>query len=162
MTALAPATHVSFRAICEADTEFLLAVYASTRTDELAQVPWNDAQKDAFIRMQFEAQRKFYEGEYPGAEFQIILVTGEPAGRLYVHCREREIRIMDIALLPEFRGRGIGTHILETILAEGAQSHRAVTIHVESFNPAQRLYERLGFKRVATDGVYHLMEWQSE
>ena len=161
MTALLPATQVSFRPVCEADTELLVAIYASTRADELAQVAWDDAQKDAFVRMQFEAQRKFYQSEYPGAEFQIILVADEPAGRLYVHRRECEIRIMDIALLPGFRGRGIGTQILENILAEGTRTQRPVTIHVESFNPAQRLYDRLGFKRVGSNGVYHLLEWRA-
>jgi ribosomal protein S18 acetylase RimI-like enzyme len=161
MTALMPATPVSFRLVREADTELLLAIYGSTRADELAHVAWDDAQKSAFIRMQFEAQRKFYESEYPGAEFEIIMVAGEPGGRLYVHRREREIRIMDIALLPEFRGRGIGTQILENILAEGACTQRPVTIHVEAFSPAQRLYDRLGFKRVGSNGVYHLLEWRA-
>ena len=161
MTALMPATQVSFRPVGEAHTELLVAIYASTRMDELAQVAWDDAQKDAFVRMQFEAQRKFYQSEYPGAEFQIILVANEPAGRLYVHRRESEIRIMDIALFPGFRGRGIGTQILENILGEGARTQRPVTIHVEAFNPAQRLYDRLGFKRVGSNGVYHLLEWRS-
>ena len=112
--------------------------------------------------MQFDAQRKFYESEYPGAEFQIILVAGEPAGRLYIHRRDQEIRIMDIALLPEFRGRGIGTMLLNEILAEGERAARPVTIHVESFNPAQRLYQRLGFVQVANNGVYHLLEWRPD
>ena len=161
MTALTLSDQITFRPVADRDAEFLVSVYASTRADELAQVAWDETQKDAFVRMQFEAQRKFYQSEYPGAEFQIIVVAGEPAGRLYVHRREKEIRIMDIALLPPFRGRGVGTQILETILAEGAGSGRAVTIHVEVFNPAQRLYGRLGFKQVATNGMYHLMEWRN-
>jgi len=164
MTALAnqlmPPAPVTFRPVRDGDSELLLAIYASTRTEELAQVAWDDAQRESFLRMQFEAQRKFYESEYPGAEFRIILIAGEPAGRLYVHRREKEIRIMDIALLPAFRGRGIGTVLLNDILAEGERTARAVTIHVESFNPAQRLYERLGFMKVASNGVYHLLGWK--
>ena len=152
---------VAFRPVDEADGELLLAIYSSTRVEELAQVAWDDAQKQSFLRMQFDAQRKFYESNYPGAEFQIILIDGEPAGRLYVHCREQEIRIMDIALLPQFRGRGIGSNILKEILAEGARTARPVTIHVESFNPAQGLYERLGFTRIGSTGVYHLLEWRN-
>lgn len=151
---------IAFRPIHEGDGELLLAIYSSTRAEELAQVAWDDAKKQSFLRMQFDAQRKFYESNYPGAEFQIILVDGEPAGRLYLHRREQEIRIMDIALLPEFRGRGIGTKILKDILAEGGRTARAVTIHVESFNPAQRLYERLGFARIGGTGVYHLLQWR--
>ena len=149
---------VTLRPIHDGDSELLYTIYASTRAEELAQVGWDDAQKETFLRMQFDAQRTFYESEYPGAEFQMILVAGEPAGRLYVHRREREIRIMDIALLPECRRRGIGTALLNEILSEGQRTARPVTIHVESFNPAQRLYERLGFKKVASNGVYHLLE----
>lgn len=140
------------------DAEFLFAVYASTRTEELAQVGWTDTQRESFLRMQFDAQRRCYEGDYPGAEFQIILVDGQPAGRLYVQRLEQEIRIMDLALLPEFRGRGIGTGLLRGILAEGSQIGQRVSIHVEIFNPARRLYERLGFRQVATHGVYLLLE----
>jgi ribosomal protein S18 acetylase RimI-like enzyme len=164
MTALTPppivADAVTLRPVHGGDGELLYAIYASTRTGELAQVAWDDAQKDRFLRMQFEAQRKFYESEYPGAEFQVILAAGKPAGRLYVHRREQEIRIMDIALLPEFRGRGIATRLLNEILAEGERTTRPVTIHVESFNPARWLYERLGFAKIADNGVYHLLEWK--
>ena len=149
---------VTLRQICDGDGEQLFAIYAATRTEELAQVGWDDAQKERFLRMQFDAQRTFHEREYPGAEFQIILVTGEIAGRLYVHRREREIRIMDIALLPGFRGRGIGTGLLNDILAEGERTARPVTIHVESFNPALQLYERLGFSKISSNGVYHLLK----
>ncbi len=149
---------VTLRPVHHGDSEVLYAIYASTRTEELAQVEWNDVQKESFLRMQFDAQRSFYESEYPGAEFQIILVADESAGRLYVHRRDREIRIMDIAMLPAFRGRGIGTKLLNEILAEGERTDRPVTIHVESLNPAQRLYERLGFTRIASNGVYHLLE----
>jgi ribosomal protein S18 acetylase RimI-like enzyme len=149
---------VTLRQACDGDREQLFAIYAATRTEELAQVDWDDAQKERFLRMQFEAQRTFYEREYPGAVFQIILVAGEVAGRFYVHRREQEIRIMDIALLPGYRGRGIGTALLTDILAEGERTARPVTIHVESFNPAQRLYERLGFVKIASNGVHHLLE----
>lgn len=150
----------TLRPIRDEDAALLFAIYASTRAEELAQVDWNEAQKENFLRMQFDAQRTFYEGEYPGAEFQVILVDGQPAGRLYVHRREREIRIMDIALLPGFRGGGVGTALLNDILAEGERTARPVTIHVESFNPAQRLYARLGFVKIASNGVYYLLEWK--
>ena len=92
-----------------ADRELLIAVYASTRAEELAPVPWDDAQKDAFIRMQFAAQDRYWREQKPGAEFCVVLVDGEPAGRLYLDRRADEIRIVDIALLPAWRGRGIGT-----------------------------------------------------
>jgi ribosomal protein S18 acetylase RimI-like enzyme len=160
MTPLPAAPAISLRPVTAGDAAHLFAVYASTRVEELAQVDWTTAQKEAFLRMQFDAQRIHYEGNYPGAVFQVIVADARPAGRLYVHRRERELRIMDIALLPEFRGRGIGRRLVQEILDEGRRTERRVSIHVESFNPAQRLYARLGFRPVARDGVYQLMEWQ--
>jgi ribosomal protein S18 acetylase RimI-like enzyme len=144
----------------EGDSEFLYSVYASTRTEELAPVPWTLEEKERFLRQQFHAQDHSYRTHYPGAEFLIIVVDGVDGGRLYVHRRPEEIRIMDVALLPGFRGQGIGTHLLKELLHEGQRSSRVVTIHVEAFNPALRLYQRLGFSQVAERGVYLLMEWR--
>jgi ribosomal protein S18 acetylase RimI-like enzyme len=149
----------TFRPITPQDQEFLLGVYASTREEELAQVDWSRAQKNAFVQMQFEAQHKYYVENYPGAQLQVILVQGEPAGRLYIKRLEKEIRIMDIALLPAFRNRGLGTEIIKQILTEGQACDVPVTIHVERFNPALRLYTRLGFRLLEDKGVYLLMEW---
>ena len=141
------------------DQEFLFQVYASTRAAEMARVDWDEVQKERFMRMQFDAQDTYYRENYPGYEFQIILVDGQPAGRLYLHRRPAEIRIMDIALLPEFRRRGTGTKLLREILAEGEQNKWTVTIHVERFNPALRLYERLGFHLAEDKGVYWFLKW---
>src|SRR5688500_328403 len=110
---------LSLRPITDDDRDMLYRVYASTREDELAQVAWDDDQKAAFLRMQFDAQYSYYAEHYPKAQFQVILLNGEPVGRLYLDRRAREIRIVDIALLPEYRNRGIGTALLHEILAEG-------------------------------------------
>jgi ribosomal protein S18 acetylase RimI-like enzyme len=133
-------------------------VYASTREEELAVVPWDDAQKDAFLRMQFDAQDAWWHENYPGASFDVIVVDGEPVGRLYVHRGPREIRIVDIALLPEHRGGGVGTRLLDGLLAEADATGKSVTIHVERMNPALRLYERLGFSVAEDKGVYLFLE----
>jgi ribosomal protein S18 acetylase RimI-like enzyme len=139
---------------------FLLRVYRSTREEELAMiVDWTEEQKAAFVRQQFEAQHAWYQDHYEGAQFDVILVDGVPAGRLYVHHRPAEIRLVDITLLPEFRKGGIGTSLLRDLLAEGEAAGRPVTIHVEVFNPAMRLYERLGFRPVEERGPYRLMKW---
>jgi GNAT superfamily N-acetyltransferase len=153
------AVTISLRISRPADREFLFIVYASTRADELALVDWTEEQKAAFLWMQFEAQSRFYVENYPGAEFQLILLDGQPVGRLYIHRQQEEIRIMDIALLPEYRRRGIGTVLLNGILEEAKSKHVPVTIHVERFNPAMQLYERLGFHLKEDRGVYHLLEW---
>jgi ribosomal protein S18 acetylase RimI-like enzyme len=121
-------------------------------------VPWDEAQKEAFLHQQFEAQDAWWRENYAGASFEVILVEGESAGRLYVHRGPSEIRIVDIALLPEHRGNGIGTRLLEELLAEGDADGKSVTIHVERMNPALRLYERLGFSVVEDKGVYLFLE----
>src|SRR5262249_39352148 len=105
------------------------------------------------------AQHRYYQEQFPGAAFDVILRNGQPAGRLYVDRRAEEIRIIDIALLPEHRRAGIGRGLLEEVLAEATQTSKPVRIHVERFNPALRLYERLGFQRIGDTGVYFLMEW---
>jgi ribosomal protein S18 acetylase RimI-like enzyme len=138
------------------DREFLYRVYASTRAEELAVVPWDDGQKDSFLRMQFDAQDAWWRENYAGTSFDVIVVDGEPAGRLYLHRGDTEIRIVDIALLPEYRGNGVGTTLLRDVIAEG----KRVTIHVERMNPALRLYERLGFEIAEDKGVYLLLERQ--
>lgn len=130
--------------------------------EELAPLQWNQEQIAAFLNMQFTAQHSYYTNTYQDASFQIILVDNQPAGRLYVHRRKNEIRIVDIAILPEYRSRGIGSYFLRMILDEGQQTHRPVTIHVEQHNPAMRLYCRLGFRKIGEAGIYYLMEKQPE
>lgn len=152
---------VTLRPIAPEDMEFLHRVYRSTREDELAMVvDWTAEQKDAFVRQQFEAQHAWYTEHYVGADFQVILVDGVPAGRLYVHRREREIRLMDITLLPEHRGSGVGSSLLSDLMAESEAAGKPLTIHVEIYNPAMRLYKRLGFTTFEDRGVYHLLEWR--
>jgi ribosomal protein S18 acetylase RimI-like enzyme len=153
---------ISLRPIGLEDQDFLYCVYASTRQQEMALVPWSDEQKVAFLQMQFNAQHKFYTENYPDAAFQAILLDGCAVGRLYLHRRESEICVVDIALLPAYRSQGIGTALLEQVLTEAQTRHVKVTIHVEMFNPALRLYQRLGFRHVADNGVYYLMEWLPE
>ena len=140
------------------DRDFLLRLYASTREEELRLVDWSDEQKAAFVQQQFEAQDAYYREHYDPATFDVIEVDGEAAGRLYVARWEDEIRIIDIALVPEYRGRGIGTRLLRDLLDEAAASGKRLSIHVELNNPARRLYERLGFGPVEERGVYLLME----
>lgn len=151
-------TEVGLRPVVEADREFLLSVYAGTREEELAQVDWPPGGKEAFLRQQFEAQDTYWREQRPDAVFQVIEVGGEPAGRLYVDAKPDDVRIVDIALLPAFRGRGVGTALLRRIIERADAAGTPVTIHVEQQNPARSLYERLGFVQVASHGVYDLLE----
>ena len=150
---------ISFRPALDDDHDpgFLLRVYASTRDGELAPVPWTGEQKQAFLVQQFEAQTVHYRANYPGATFLVIKVDERDAGRLYVWRAEQDIRVMDISLLPEARGRGVGTKILRDLIAEAGASGRTLSIHVEQFNPAMSLYQRLGFRVVREVGAYNFL-----
>ncbi len=153
-------SEIRFRAIGARDLKFLYRVYASTRADEMALVDWTEAEKTAFLRMQFEAQHKYYAEHFPEARFDLILEGNRRIGRLYVDRRPDEIRIIDIALLLEHRNAGIGARLLRDLLDEAAHAGKPVRIHVEQLNPAMALYRRLGFTEVEERGVYWLMEWQ--
>jgi ribosomal protein S18 acetylase RimI-like enzyme len=142
------------------DQLFLLEVYASTRAQEMALVPWSDEQREAFVRSQFEAQHSYYQAQFPDASYQVIMVDGERAGRVYVLRESEAIRILDITLLPQHRNLGIGTSLIREILAEGDQAGKPVNIWVENFNPSLKLFERLGFVRVQEDGFNCLMEYR--
>ena len=147
---------VAFRPAGDSDREFLAAVYASTREDELAPVPWAEAEKVAFLLSQFEAQDRYYRQHYPAAEYLVVVADGALAGRLYVArlVGSRDIRIVDIALLPPFRGHGIGREALAGVLEEGNRLGWRVSIHVERNNRALSFYERLGFRLAEDKGVY--------
>jgi ribosomal protein S18 acetylase RimI-like enzyme len=150
---------ISLRAITPADDAFLARVYASSRAEELAITGWPEELKADFCRRQFDAQSAYYAANYPTASFQIIERDGWPVGRLYVDRWEKEIRIVDITLLPEFRGSGIGTKLLRDLQNEARAAGKSLTIHVERFNRALALYQRLGFEQIEDKGVYLLMSW---
>jgi ribosomal protein S18 acetylase RimI-like enzyme len=153
-----PAT---LRAAIADDEPLLREVYASTRAVELAMVPWSEEQKAQFCDMQFTAQDTDYRRNYPAAQFQIIVQAGTSIGRLYVDRRESEIHVLDITLLPAHRGKGIGSGLLRDLQDEARAAGKSLGIHVEKFNPALRLYERLGFRAKEDQGVYLLMEWRA-
>ncbi|HEX8144747.1 MAG TPA: GNAT family N-acetyltransferase [Pyrinomonadaceae bacterium] len=153
---------ITFRPIGPDDEAFLRELYDSTRTDEMAAVPWNEAQKEAFLRMQFQAQHDHYQIHYPKASYEIILSDERPVGRLYVARQDEKILIIDMTLLPAARNKGIGTPIIKDLMAESAKTGKGLEIYVESFNPSLRLFQRLGFSKIGEEGVYLLMEWNGE
>ena len=149
---------IALRPITDDDQEFLYLLYASTREEELSVAPWDDAQKEEFLRMQFKAQHLHYQEHFSDAKFEVIEVDGEPGGRLYLQRRDDEHRIVDIALLPKHRRKGIGGKIMQEILDEASLAKLPVRIHVEHNNPARHLYDRLGFQQIDDTGVYFLLE----
>jgi ribosomal protein S18 acetylase RimI-like enzyme len=151
---------VTLRAATPDDEPFLCRLYATTRESELALVAWPDDQKTAFVEMQFAAQAQYYREHYHDTTFDVILLDAAAIGRLYVARWTDEIRIVDIALLPECCNRGIGTQLLRELQEEARAAGKPLRIHVERFNPALRLYARLGFREIEDKGVYVFMEWK--
>src|SRR5262249_29738375 len=135
----------------DGDEAFLLALYGSTRIDELAVTGWSPSQTEGFLRMQFDLQRAHYRRHYADALFQIVELDDRPIGRLYVHYSSRDVRVLDISLVPEMRSKGIGRRLLENVIDRSVQLGAPVTLHVAVGNPARRLYECLGFRIVSED-----------
>lgn len=149
---------VSLREESPADKDLLADLYASTREEELCHVPWDEAKKRAFLREQFELQWDHYRRHYPRAEWLLLQRGGLAMGRLYADTGRLEVRLMDVALQAEYRNRGIGTAIVSSLLRYADDLRLPVTLHVEPFNPALRLYQRLGFATRETRGIYLFME----
>ncbi len=150
---------LTFRPIADSDLPFLRRLYASTRADELAPLPWSEEQKAAFLEMQFRAQHSHYQQHFPNADWLVTMRAGEDIGRLYVERWPHEHCLIDIAFLPEHRGSGLGAALLRDLIDEAAACGKSLSTHVEKFSPALRLYRRLGFVNVDDNGVYALMRW---
>ena len=148
---------LTFRGSTDVDLPFLSQLYASTRLEELAVTSWTEAQKAAFLDMQFQAQHAHYRKYYPDADWLVIRHAGSDIGRLYIERWPGEHRIIDIAFLPAFRGKGFGSALLSDLIDEAGAVGKAVSIHVEKHNPAMRLYLRLGFTVAEDKGIYDLM-----
>jgi GNAT superfamily N-acetyltransferase len=145
--------------VAAGDRELLFEIYASTRQEELAPLDWDASVREAFLRQQFQAQDTYYQQVFTDATHDLILDgEGNVLGRLYLNRGERVFLVVDIALLPAQRGRGIGTRLLRDFLDEADAAGRPVQVHVERFNPARRLYERLGFRQIEDLGIYLLLE----
>ncbi|HJU91643.1 MAG TPA: GNAT family N-acetyltransferase [Pyrinomonadaceae bacterium] len=137
------------------DESFLLEVYASTRLEELAELGWDDNQKQAFIKMQFLARERCY----PRVDDRIILLNGRPVGRMMVDRSDAAILLRDIAVLTEYRNAGIGSRLIQDLKQEATLAGKPIELHVVASSPAVRLYERLGFYKSGGDAAYLEMKW---
>jgi GNAT superfamily N-acetyltransferase len=154
---------VELRPVSESDNEFLLSIYASTREDELAQAEWAEGQKEMFIRWQFDLQRREYSARFPDAAYHVIVVDEQRAGRIWVGADDEQIRLLDIALLPQFQNRGVGTVLLRHLMDEATHAGKALRHMVFVLNNnADRFYERLGFTVIEDLGAYRHMEWRPQ
>jgi GNAT superfamily N-acetyltransferase len=152
-------TAVTLRPIDENDSDFLLALYAGVRWDELAQTPWTETEKRRFLRNQFALQQRHYQAHYPGAVRNIIHRKQRDIGRIDWTMRATELLLIDIALLPAYRKQGVGSSLLRDLQQRAGESGKPVTLSVTHFNPAIALYQRLGFQKVTESGLYWRMQW---
>jgi ribosomal protein S18 acetylase RimI-like enzyme len=159
MSAEASVSH-RLRAATPDDLDFQSRVYASTRQEELAAAGFPEAMRESFLSMQFDAQTTHYAQCYPAAEWSIIEAGGMDAGRLILDRAADHLHIMDIALLPEFRGRGLGTELLRQVLAEAVEKQVPVRLFAFTGERAMGLYRRLGFEAVKDDGIHTELVWR--
>lgn len=151
---------LKLRPVAPGDERFLLSVYDSTRANELAQAEWQEGQREAFVKWQFDLQRREYDARFPDAEYNVILIDDQPAGRIWIGRDAAQIRLLDIALLPEFQNRGAGTRLLRQLIDESRASGKPLRHMVFVLNnDAHRFYERLGFAVIDDLGAYKHMEW---
>jgi len=153
---------VGLRPANDNDREFLLQVYQISREIELSMTPWDDAQKRAFAEHQLDAQTYTDRVQYPEHTHEIIVYEGVPAGRIYVDRGDREISILDIAVIHEYRRKGIGTSLVTGLQKEAAETNRSVSIYIERFNPSQKLFGELGFEIVPDESVDLRFEWNGD
>ena len=150
----------TLRPVTAEDAAFLFQVYKSSRGADLRELGWDEARIDEFLQMQYEAQRAFDDNDYAQATDQVILLSGECAGRLLVDSRETEIRCVDLALLPEFRNQGLGTLLVRRLQRDAAAAGKPLRLQVIRFSRAINLFERLGFMRTSETGTHFQMEWK--
>ena len=142
------------------DEPFLFEVYAGTRAEELALTNWDDNTRRQFLDQQFAAMRRGYAQMYPDGEFLIVSLGSERVGRMVIHRAAEAIRVVDLALLPAHRNRGIGTILMRQVCGEAASTGKPVRLCVLKSNRALRWYQRLGFAFCENRGIYDELEWR--
>ena len=154
---------ISLRPAIETDNDFLYQVFLSTRDQEAGFSHWQTPELEPLMRQQFQLQDRQYRANYPQGNFDLVLADDNPVGRLYVHRNQTEIRLIDIALLPEYRQRGIGRQLLNELVVEADNTTLPLTLHVECNNPVIDFYRRLGFQQQGeTDDLYYFMRREPE
>ena len=154
-------TRILRRLAATEDEPFLFAVYAATREEEMALVNWGEEEKSRFVRSQFLAQKTDYEQRFPDSTHEIVLLGEKLIGRIWVDRRQNEIRLLDLALLPAFRNRGVGAALIGQLQNEAARLDKALRHCVLRVNEsAIRFYKRLGFVRIDEAGMHDLMQWR--
>ena len=157
------ASQWSLRPASDADEGFLYRLYEATRGQQFQLLPLPPEQIEALVRMQFNAQRSGYRQQYPASEDSIILLNGEPAGRVWLDGSSRlELHLLDIAILPKYQGQGVGTGVVRQAMEEARAAGKTISLHVSRTNVrAFDFYRRLGFEVTGGDQMNVEMKWQA-
>jgi len=150
---------IALRPATTEDGEFLLAVFKSSRGDDLRELGWDEDRIGEFLGMQFQAQQRLYQNDYQRADDQIVLCEQQPAGRLTVERRDHEIRCVEVALVPAHQNTGIGTFLVRQLQDEAKLANKPLRLGVIRFSRAVSLFERLGFARTSETGTHFQLEW---
>ena len=161
MTTVNPAD-ISLRPATASDEPFLKRLHQSARHWEFAALVQSGEVElyHKIMEQQYDSQQRFYFAHYDKAQYGVIQWCGRSIGRLYADYNDEEVRVLDIAILPDYRGRGIGSIVITSLCLEAAMRHKPVRLCVHYLNRAVRLYQRLGFRRVGAEGPNYVMEWQ--
>lgn len=152
---------IALRPALSDDDPFLFEVYASSRGEDLAAMGWEPEPIRAFLETQYSAHKVFQKNDYPQTDDKIIMLGDERIGRIVVLRSDREIRLVDIALLPQYRNAGLGTHLVRGLMAEAAKLGLPFRLQLIRSNPAVALFEQLGLVRTGETGSHYQMEWQA-
>ncbi len=140
------------------DEPFVRRVLVEAVAEELGARTWPEPLREHLLELQYRGRRAGV-GSLPSAS-EIIVADGEDVGWLLVADLEQEIRIVEIVVLSLFRGRGVGSAVLGSILTRAGAAAKRVRLVVTSTNGgAIRLYQRLGFRTIDRDEVQQWMEW---
>jgi ribosomal protein S18 acetylase RimI-like enzyme len=150
---------ITLRPATEDDRQFLLALYKSSRGDDLRDLGWEEERIAEFLEMQYEAHQNFLSNDHPDIQDQVVLSFGEPVGHLAIEQRSEEIRLVDVSLMPEQRQHGTGTLLIQELQTQAAAAKRPLRLQVIRFSRAVGLFERLGFRRTSETGSHFQMEW---
>jgi ribosomal protein S18 acetylase RimI-like enzyme len=150
---------ISLRPAAAEDDSFILDVYKSSRGDDLRGLGWDEERISEFLSMQYDAQQKFHAQDYQHSSNELISCDDRRAGFLITERREHEIRCVDLALLPEYRNRGIGSLLMRQLQDQARAEEKPIRLQVIRFNRAVNFFERLGFERTSETGTHFQMEW---
>lgn len=153
---------VSLRPQTEADLPFVEELVIAVREDEPGFRHLLPDERVRLLKEQHQLQWSHYRKVFPAAHFLLILADGQPVGRFYLDHAADHLRVIELSILPDYQGHGIGRRLMETIQAEAARRRHPVRLSVVNGNPVERFYATLGFVRDGLNGSHLRMRWSAD